>query len=389
METTDYIFAGMGLAGLSLAYRLAGKTQKKIILIDPASKNTNDRTWCFWEAGVGEFENLVYRQWDHAMFRAAGYSSDMPLSPYRYKMIRSIDFYNHCLEKLKSYENFHFVNAAVKHLEVKENAAIVHTSKETYACEYVFSSLPRKLQGATPKGYHFLWQHFKGLVIETQEPKFNPELPVFMDFHIDQHNEARFFYVLPMNKHRALVEFTVFSEQLLEDEVYDQEIEKYLNSQLAISKYTLIHQEKGAIPMTDVPMPMHHEKRIVFMGTAGGQTKASTGYTFMRVQNFCSQLAHELLANNSPNALFTPGFNRFSIFDSTLLNVLKHNRYPADEVFRDLFKKNTPSTVLSFLDESTTMIQELKLMWSVPSIPFMKGMMASIFRQGVNKDIWK
>ena len=57
-----------------------------------------------------------------------------------------------------------------------------------------------------------------------------------MDFSIDQKNETRFCYVLPTNNNEALIEFTLFSKDLLKDYEYEIEINKYIVN-LGFSNY--------------------------------------------------------------------------------------------------------------------------------------------------------
>lgn len=47
----DYIIAGMGCAGLSMAVQLSQSSLpfSKVLLVDKESKNENDRSWCFWQ----------------------------------------------------------------------------------------------------------------------------------------------------------------------------------------------------------------------------------------------------------------------------------------------------------------------------------------------------
>jgi lycopene beta-cyclase len=51
MQKYDFIIAGGGLAGLSLAYYMNQTVlrEKSILIIDQDTKTKNDRTWCFWE----------------------------------------------------------------------------------------------------------------------------------------------------------------------------------------------------------------------------------------------------------------------------------------------------------------------------------------------------
>ena len=94
----DYIIAGAGCAGLSLAVHMIQSghfNNRKILIIDKEDKQKNDRTWCFWETEPGLFEAIVHRQWKSAWFYGEGFSQLMELSPYQYKLIRGIDFYNY------------------------------------------------------------------------------------------------------------------------------------------------------------------------------------------------------------------------------------------------------------------------------------------------------
>ncbi|MFZ9662091.1 MAG: lycopene cyclase family protein, partial [Chitinophagaceae bacterium] len=73
----DYIIAGTGCAGLSLAVALsdAGLTRgKKILLIDREQKIKHDRTWCFWEKEDGRFDEIVFRKWNAVNFHGLDYS---------------------------------------------------------------------------------------------------------------------------------------------------------------------------------------------------------------------------------------------------------------------------------------------------------------------------
>ncbi len=120
----DFIFLGAGCASLSLLQRMidSGKfSDKKILLIDRQPKNSNDRTWCFWEKEEGYFEGLVFKSWSNLLFIAGKEPLTLDVGSYVYKMIRGIDFYNHCFSKISTqrnitvcYGNIEFSTAMVK-----------------------------------------------------------------------------------------------------------------------------------------------------------------------------------------------------------------------------------------------------------------------------------
>ena len=62
----DYVIIGNGLAGLQLALKFASDSffdNKQIALIDPSEKNTNDKTWSFWEQEPSNWNHIIQKQW--------------------------------------------------------------------------------------------------------------------------------------------------------------------------------------------------------------------------------------------------------------------------------------------------------------------------------------
>ena len=105
MQNHDYIITGSGASGLMLAYRMAKDSffdTASILIIDKEKKTSNDRTWCFWENGKGEWDDLVYKSWSKILFESYSYKNTIPLQSYTYKMIRSSKFYKKLWSFIKS-----------------------------------------------------------------------------------------------------------------------------------------------------------------------------------------------------------------------------------------------------------------------------------------------
>jgi len=98
-----------------------------------------------------------------------------------------------------------------------------------------------------------------------------------MDFSVAQKGNCRFMYVLPTSETEALLEYTLFSQNLLPKTAYEEAIKEYLHK-LGVTNYTITAREQGSIPMTTYDFTQHNSARILHIGTAGGWTKASTGY---------------------------------------------------------------------------------------------------------------
>ncbi len=310
----DYIITGAGCAGLSLLKRMMQQSffnNKKILLIDKAPKNNNDRTWCFWEQQPGLFEEIVFHRWQQIDFYSTNFSARFDIEPYVYKMIRSIDLYNAVLNEAKQHENITIIyDDVLSVLNDEDSAAVKTNTKELYA-DYVFNSIifnDWKQQALQQKNIYVLLQHFKGWLIEADEDIFNERIATFMDFRVAQNNETAFAYVLPVDKNKALIEHTIFSEDILQQEAYEKAIADYISTFLKIKNYKILHQEFGVIPMTNYQF-LNGEKRIINIGTAGGQTKASSGYTFQFIQKHAAKIIEAIIQNKDP-LLKKPAFER-------------------------------------------------------------------------------
>lgn len=379
----DFIICGGGMAGLSLAYYLQNSqfNHASILIIEPQEKNKNDRTWAFWEAKKGTFEDILYRKWDAVNFRdASNKIQNLDIGNYQYKLLRGIDFYNFTRTELSKSSNIQFIKDSVISIEDNnEYATVKTTTGEIYKANFVFDST-HKLKLNIPKNHNLL-QHFKGLIIRSEQPIFDPTLPEMMDFGVEQYNECRFMYVLPFDEYTAIVEYTLFTEKLLEEKEYDIELEKYISEKLQITDYQVIEEEFGIIPMSDEATNEFPSKHVVRIGTAGGYTNPATGYTFQNTQKRLKALVEQLEKTGSP-VIKTSWFQkRFFFYASVLLNVLEQKRLPAAEVFARLYERNSPAQIFKFLDGETNLWEEIKIMNSTKKLKFIAAVIDVIRRK--------
>ncbi len=313
VNNPDYIFLGAGCASLSLVMRMikSGKfSDKQILLIDKAPKTKNDRTWCFWEKENGFFKDIEYKKWESVHFNSNKFSSLLDIYPYEYKMIRGIDFYNYCFEEIKRQNNVHIIYREIKNYSYKDETVTIDsgTEKITAKNAIVFNSIytPSKKYERSIS----LMQHFKGWIIETDKPSFTPGIATLMDFRVHQDEGTTFAYMLPFSETNALVEYTLFTGKLLGKQQYDAELKAYINDFLKIDQYKICDEEFGVIPMTNEKFEFYKDG-VFNIGTAGGQTKASSGYTFQFIQKQSEKIVDGLIQGRSlqtvpatPNTVF-------------------------------------------------------------------------------------
>ncbi len=380
----DYIIAGSGMAGLSLLYHLLlddSLNQKKILVIDPVKKTVNDRTWCFWVKDEGVFEPIVSHQWKTLQFFSHKVSRKFDMKEYRYKMIQSGEFYSLVLDFAKKFDTVTFSHEKITDIGVQGNDAVVKTDKGEYAAEYVFNSTGLFHPEMSEK--NTLLQHFLGWYIKTDAAVFDSNIGTLMDFRLSQQHGTTFMYVLPTSSTEALVEYTLFSERTLEEEEYITELENYIRDSLKISDYEITHREFGVIPMSKARFKRFQGEgnRIINLGTAGGFTKPSTGYTFQFVQKHVAQVAERLKRNQSPAINPSLRERMFFWYDMTLLDVLLTRKLSGEQIFSSLFKKVSPERILAFLANESGFWEEFKIRNSVPLLPFMTSGMKQLFQR--------
>jgi lycopene beta-cyclase len=383
MSHYHYIFTGSGLSALMTVYEMivSDKFQDKtILLIDQDPKKSNDRTWCFWD-DTSAFDAILSKKWDVALFANENFQRNLDLKHYQYKMLQGLDFYNMIFDLISSNNNIHFVHKKVIDFQEFENYCEVKTSanglEESYTCDKIFNSIFNPELVKKQSEYPLLQQHFIGWFIKSKEAVFNPDFATFMDFSVEQRGNTRFMYILPTSPTEALLEYTLFSADLLAPEEYETEIQKYIQ-ELGITDYEIVEKEKGNIPMTCYKFWEHNTKNMINIGSAGGWTKASTGFTFKNVTKKSKSLVNFL--QNENDASYEKDFTKFHkmdkfwLYDLLFIDVLHKNNELGSKIFSSLFKKGNPTMIFKFLDEETTLWEDVVIMSKCPSFPFLKAL---------------
>jgi lycopene beta-cyclase len=239
------------------------------------------------------------------------------------------------------------------------------------------------------------WQHFRGWVVQFDEVPgepgpLTPELPMLMDFSVPQSpRSVGFGYVLPDDAHRGLVEYTVFSRDRWIDPSksgdadsdgvggaggarYDAELRAYLDRRWPGRAYRVVEVEDGAIPMSDAYYPRQVGRRVLRLGTAGGSTRPSTGYTFATLQRQASVVAKRLVDGVDPVPP-QPHSARHDWMDSVLLRALDEGLVDGAKLFSTMLTANPPARVVDFLDGRSSLVEDVALMRSLPFAPMLRA----------------
>jgi len=381
----DIIIAGAGCAGLSLLYSILNNPKLKdtqILVLDKSLQKSNDRTWCFWEKEKGVFENLVCKHWEYISVHKNLFATTLPTAPFVYKMIQGDDFYNFVISFAKKFPNVHWREVTILTMENQESKVLVEWEGGKAIGNKVFSSVLSqeklfqisKLNLSAP----FLWQHFKGLLVEFDTLVFNETEARLMDFNVDQKKATAFMYLLPLTNKKALVEYTLFSKELLGASDYDLEITNYLSKNYPNLQYQIVHEEMGAIPMTS-HLFAKDQGNIYVIGTLGNAVKSSTGYAFHFIQEQVKQIVSQL--ENDYAIQTSVRHTRHAFYDAVLLYILDHNLMEGSEIFKRIFEKNKAATIFKFLSNTSSIWEDIKIMRSLPTSIFLPAAIKVLLRR--------
>ena len=337
MREFDYIIIGGGCAGLSLAYELEINNKlknKTLAIIEPRDDYKRDKTWSFWKVFPHNFDDCVKKSWNNFSINTTYETKYVDCQSTPYQTIDSGIFYEKILSKLKLNENIYFFKSVD---QIDKSNSIV------------FNSVPNFENKKSE-----LWQHFCGVEIETRKDFFDEEIFNLMDFKCDQRNRVHFFYTLPFTKKTALVETTWISElnnSSLND--YDEQIDDYLCNHLNLRQCKIHFREQGAIPL--FRQKNVNKSNEINIGSAGGMTRLSTGYTFLNIQNV------NLFKINS----------KYDFLDKILLRVLKNNPNEMGNIFFKVFSSKS-ETAINFLSNKSSFFEDLEIILKMPKWKFFK-----------------
>ena len=119
------------------------------------------------------------------------------------------------------------------------------------------------------------------------------------------------------------------------------------------------------------------EKNCINIGSAGGWTKASTGYTFKNATKKSKALI-EFMKSESDFTRFHK-IDKFWLYDLLLLDILSSKNELGSTIFSALFTKGNATVIFKFLDEETTFLEDLRVIWKCPKKIFIQALLKRLF----------
>jgi len=372
MEEFDYLIIGAGCSGLSLVYEMNKNKlleNKTCAIIDFKKKFSRDKIWSFWKVFNHSFDDCILGEWKRLQIILKDNKVILDCNSTPYQSIDSGKYYEKIFKDIKKNSNI-FLYLDEKVIDcVEENGSVNTVCKnKTFKSKIVFNSLSQNLTRKEPT----LYQHFLGCELQFKNVNIEEETPILMDFNCSQSENVHFFYCLPTKKNCLFIETTWISKdkQFSEDR-YKLEIENYIKENFGLdTNYTLLNKEIGSIPLFHFESKIKN-KNIIPIGSAANLTRLSTGYTFLNIQKSSTHLVTKLL--NKKKLDNWKISKKYIFFDKIFLKVLIEKKGNMATIFFRLFKNNNNKSIIRFLSNVSSWLDDLRIILSMPKWVFLKN----------------
>lgn len=355
-------FLGGGVAAsiyMIVARTIWGPSELSVTVVDPIEQPP-ERTLCLWGAPSPLLQDAVVAEWSKLRFGYGTETISVDLGTWSYRQYTASS-----LREL-----------AERMGPISRLTALAEDPAEDLAEDHrdalVFHLDSRPHQPVSTLASVELLQHFHGRRIRTPRAMFQPDTAVMMDFRTDQSDGICFVYVLPYSETEALVECTAFSPTVWGLDQYAHRLDSYIEQIIGCTEYEILATEMGVIPMNDRCVNRNRGRNWVAIGSAGALTKPTTGYMVARCLRDAASLFTAAQRTGSVSAPGRPPA-RFAWYDKLLLRIMRDEPEVVPLILWSLFKRNPIHRILSFLDEQTSLRQEVLLFLRLPWMPFLRA----------------
>jgi lycopene beta-cyclase len=298
----DYVLVGGGLQNCLMALALlARRPETQLLMLERDASLGGDHIWCFHAGDVslearGFVDPLVVRRWP-------GYDVFFPHRERRlnesYAAVTSGRLDQVVRERIGAAPRAQLMTGA-EVAAVGRDFVRLSDGSQHRARLVVDARGPEQLPLHGVVGY----QKFLGLELRLRRPAAR-DCPVVMDARVPQTDGFRFFYWLPFEPDRVLLEDTYFSDApSLDLANLRQGILDYARG-AGLDVAEVEREERGVLPLPTRHIPVPREQSPLVGGYQGGWFHPTTGYSFP----LALRLA-QVVARATPDQLFGPDWTR-------------------------------------------------------------------------------
>ena len=378
-DTADLVVIGGGLAGLSLASRLAhGRYDGRVVIVEPRAEYVDDRSWAFWTPAVRLPLAVPSRRWSHWGFsRQDGAQVTCSAEGWHYAFVRALDVYREALKAIASRPTMSLaLGTQAVAVGRRGGQLAVTTDAGELTARYVIDTRP-------PTADRFsrstLFQCFAGREVRFDQPRFDDTCVELMtDMRADALGFV-FTYVLPLSPTQALVESTRFSTRAMSQVEMAADLDQLL-ARRGLSEGEVLRSEGAVLPM-GLPAPDNADaiKGVVRAGQGAGALRAASGFGFLRIQAWAERCAHALLQGQPPiGHSAEPRFRGW--MDEVFLRALARHPARSPEFFMRLAASVPGDAFVRFMSDQGRWLDHARIVSALPPGPFLQALHAPASR---------
>ncbi len=365
----DYIILGGGCASLSLAMNLVKKNvnSKSFLIIEKRASYTDDRSWCFWEKNSTKYQDMISRSWEKWCFSKKRIYNYQENQGYSYHYIRSLNFYNKAIKVIRNSPNIKIkLGESVLKVKNKNKLIVIETNKSKYLAEKVLDTRPQK-------GFFLdqplIYQSFLGYELKLNKLNNIKKIAHIMDDMRILNGNFIFDYILPISKNKILFETTFFSNLSVSKNLIKVELLKKIREN-NFKEYLILREEYGVIPMGFIKKIKEKKNNYFYAGTSAGAIRASSGYGFLRIQDWAEKCSYNIKKND--NLITHPKEKKILYFmDKFFIRILLKNTTLGPDIFFHFFSRVSPEIFIKFMNGKTNILENIKVILSMPSKIFL------------------
>lgn len=272
----DYALVGGGLQnGLIALGLLHRRPDARVVLVERGPRPGGNHTWCLHAADVDPaaapwLDPLPRHRWPgyDVLFPDRARRLDEP-----YAMIASDDFAV-AIERAFAAAPDASLLCGVEAERIEAGAVHLADGRTIRARVVIDARGPGRHAPMAECG----WQKFVGLDLRLAAPH-GLDRPVLMDARVPQTDGLRFFYLLPFDDRRLLVEDTYFADgPALDEAAVEREIRAYV-AERGWTIEAVERRERGVLPLPWRAPPEPPADGVLRAGFAGGFYHPVTGYS--------------------------------------------------------------------------------------------------------------
>ena len=110
---------------------------------------------------------------------------------------------------------------------------------------------------------------------------------------------------------------------------------------------------------------------MINIGSVGGMTRLSTGYTFLNIQEHSKYIVKNI-DNIDRAKIFNIG-KKYQFLDKVFLRVLEKHPEKMPKIFFNMFKTSS-NTIIKFLSNKSNFLEDLSIISKMPKWIFIKSL---------------